>query len=140
MKLDAINTKILSELSKNARASFTEIGAKVGLSSSSVAERVKKLEDTGIIEKYQIRLSYFNLGYQLKAIITLKAFAGKLKPFLASASGFKEIIRCYRITGNENIIMEVILNDHKHLERFIDQLIAYGETKTHIILSEVELD
>ena len=50
---------------------------------------------------------------------------------------FDEVINCYRVTGNENIVMEVVLKDQFHLERFIDKLIQYGETRTHIILSEV---
>ena len=50
---------------------------------------------------------------------------------------FNEVINCYRITGNENIVMEVVLDNQKHLEMFIDQLITYGETKTQIILSNV---
>ena len=50
---------------------------------------------------------------------------------------FDEVINCYRITGNENIVMEVVLKNQKHLESFIDQLITYGETKTQIVLSHV---
>jgi len=50
------------------------------------------------------------------------------------------VTNCYRITGNENIIMEVVLRDQFHLEQFIDRLIMYGETRTHIILSDVVAD
>jgi len=50
---------------------------------------------------------------------------------------YSEVVNCYRITGNENIMMEVVLRDQIHLEKFIDILIQYGETRTHIILSEV---
>jgi Lrp/AsnC family leucine-responsive transcriptional regulator len=62
---------------------------------------------------------------------------GRLKPFLEKVTDFKEVSNCYRITGNENIIMEVVLQDQAHLEEFIDKLITYGETKTHIVLSQV---
>jgi len=47
------------------------------------------------------------------------------------------VVNCYRITGNENIIMEVVLRDQSHLEKFIDELIVYGECRTHIVLSKV---
>ncbi|MEM1002306.1 MAG: Lrp/AsnC ligand binding domain-containing protein, partial [Bacteroidota bacterium] len=50
---------------------------------------------------------------------------------------YNEVINCYRITGNENIVMEVVLKNQEHLENFIDQLIIYGETKTQIVLSHV---
>ena len=137
MYLDKLNWAILEELQKNARASFSEIGRKVGLTSPAVAERVKKMEDAGVINSYKVNLSAHKTGYQLRAVITLRAFTGRLKAFLETVKTFKEVINCYRITGNENIIMEVILHDQVHLEKLIDRLITYGETRTHIILSNV---
>ena len=62
---------------------------------------------------------------------------GRLKPFLLKIKTYDEVINCYRITGNENIVMEVIFRNQQHLEKFIDELITYGETKTQIILSDI---
>ena len=137
MNIDLLNWKILHCLQENARQSNAEIGRKVGISSPAVSERIKKMEDIGIISGYKTVVSPFEVGYQLKAIITIRAFMGKLKPFLQKVKTYKEVLNCYRITGNENIVMEVVLKDQKHLEQFIDQLISYGETKTHIVLSNV---
>jgi len=137
MNLDVLNWKILKCLQQNARQTNTEIGRQVGMSSPAVAERIRKMEDAGIIENYNTKVSPFLVGYQFKAIITLRAFMGKLKPFLTKVKTYEEVLNCYRITGDENIVMEVVLTDQKHLERFIDQLIAYGESKTQIVLSQV---
>ena len=137
MKLDALNWKILLHLQENARVSNSEIGRTVGISSPAVSERIKKMEDAGVIHSYRTVISPFETGYQLKAIITLRAFMGKLKPFLEKVKTYEEVLNCYRITGNENIVMEVVLRNQKHLEAFIDQLISYGETKTQIVLSHV---
>jgi Lrp/AsnC family leucine-responsive transcriptional regulator len=137
MSVDNINTKILKCLQENARLSNAAIGRQVGISSPAVSERIKKMEDMGIIEDYKTIVSPFELGYQLKAIITLRAFMGKLKPFLEKVKTYDEVINCYRITGDENIVMEVVLKNQKHLETFIDQLITYGESKTQIVLSRV---
>jgi len=128
---------ILKCLQENARMSNSEIGRRVGMSSPAVSERIKKMEDAEIIESYTTLISPFKLGYQLKAIITLRAFMGMLKPFLEKVKTYNEVVNCYRITGNENIVMEVVLKNQKHLETFIDQLITYGETKTQIVLSHV---
>ncbi|MEM9144196.1 MAG: Lrp/AsnC family transcriptional regulator [Bacteroidota bacterium] len=136
-KLDELNWKILGRLQRNARESFADIGRQVGLSAPAVAERVKKMEDTGILLGYRALVSHSHTGHQLKAIITLRAFMGKLKPFLGMVDSLEEVLNCYRITGNENIVMEVILKDQFHLETFIDTLIQYGETRTHIVLSHV---
>ncbi|WP_341216745.1 Lrp/AsnC family transcriptional regulator [uncultured Wocania sp.] len=137
MSIDNLNKKILKCLQQNARQSNAEIGRQVGISSPAVSERIKKMEDLGIIEDYKTMVSPFDLGYQFKAIITLRAFMGKLKPFLEKVKTYDEVINCYRITGDENIVMEVVLKNQKHLELFIDQLITYGETKTQIVLSRV---
>jgi len=137
MSIDNLNKKILKCLQLNARQSNAEIGRQVGISSPAVSERIKKMEDLGIIEDYKAMVSPFDLGYQFKAIITLRAFMGKLKPFLEKVKTYDEVINCYRITGDENIVMEVVLKNQKHLELFIDQLITYGETKTQIVLSRV---
>lgn len=137
MKLDELNWKILNALQKNARQTNTQIAKHVGISSAAVAERIRKMEDTGVIQGYFAKVSHFETNYQLKAIITLRAFMGRLKAFLEIVKTFDEVMNCYRITGNENIIMEVVLKDQLHLEQFIDRLITYGETKTHIVLSNV---
>lgn len=140
VKIDDLNWRILKHLQGNARESFAHIGRKVGLTPPAVAERVKKMEDLGLLKGYRAVVSHSVAGYQLKAIITLRAFMGKLKPFLEIVPTFEEVINCYRITGNENIIMHVVLKDQFHLEKFIDKLIQYGETRTHIILSDVVSD
>lgn len=137
MDLDALNWKILKCLQENARQSNAEIGRQVGISSPAVSERIKRMEDAGVILGYKTVVSPLDMGYQLKAIITLHAFIGKLKPFLEKVKTYDEVLNCYRITGNENIVMEVLLKNQKHLETFIDQLIIYGETKTQIVLSHV---
>lgn len=137
MRIDSTNWKILQLLQENARMSNAEIGRKVGISSPAVAERIRKMEDSGLLMGYKAEVSHWHSGHQLKAIITLRAFMGRLKPFLEKVNDFSEVLNCYRITGNENIIMEVVLFDQFHLEEFIDKLITYGETKTHIVLSTV---
>ena len=107
MKLDSIHSRILNLLQKNARISNTEIAKQVGISSPAVAERIKKMEDLGVISKYMAQVNYSALGYGLRALITVRAFMGRLKPFLHQVKSYKEVINCYRITGNENIVMEV---------------------------------
>ncbi|WGK63748.1 Lrp/AsnC family transcriptional regulator [Croceiramulus getboli] len=135
--MDSLNWKILALLQQNARISNASIARTVGISPPAVAERIKKMEDQGVIIGYRTAVSPAAAGYQLTAIITLRAFMGKLKPFLEKVKTLEEVTNCYRITGNENIVMEVVLKNQKHLESFIDQVITYGESKTQIVLSHV---
>lgn len=135
--MDILNQQILKCLQENSRQSNAQIGRTVGISSPAVSERIKKMEDLGIINGYTTMVSSYDMGYQLTAIITLRAFMGKLKPFLEKIKTMHEVVNCYRVTGNENIVMEVVLRNQKHLEEFIDQIISYGESKTQIVLSQV---
>ena len=137
MKLDSIHAKILNTLQSNARITNTQIAASVGISSAAVAERIKKMEDCSVISGYHAKVNPRMLGHGLRALITVRAFMGRLQPFLHKIKTYDEVVNCYRITGNENIVMEVFFKDQLHLELFIDELISYGETKTQIILSDV---
>lgn len=118
MNLDALNWKILKCLQENARQSNAEIGRQVGITSPAVSERIKRMEDAGIILGYKTVVSPLDMGYQLKAIITLHAFIGKLKPFLEKVKTYDEVLNCYRVTGNENIVMEVLLKN-QNIWRFL---------------------
>lgn len=133
---DAIDLKIIGRLQINSRASFVEIGKQIGLSPSSVRERIQRLEDNNVIKAYKIQLNHHKLGYGLEVMIMLKMFSGKLIDFNKRVKDFPEIIELYRITGPHNIFMKVVLKDQSHLQQFIDRLLVYGEPTTHLILSD----
>lgn len=136
--VDSIDLKIIEKLNENARMSFVDIGKKIGLSPSSVRERVQKLEDTDIIKGYNVQLNNTKLGYGLEVFIMFKLFSGKLNLFCDKLNLFPEIVEIYRITGTHNIFMKVILKDQFHLQQFIDRLLVYGEPTTHLVLSNLK--
>jgi len=135
--VDAIDLKIIDRLKINSRATFVEIGKTIGLSPSSVRERIQKMEDADIIKGYQLNLNFSKLGYGLEVMIMLKLFSGKLNNFIENLSEFPEISEFYRITGPHNIFMKLMLKDQTHLQQFIDRLLIYGEPTTHLILSNM---
>ena len=137
MKLDSVHLKILKGLESNSRISNTHITNKVGMSSPAVAERIKKMEDCSVITGYHTKINTTVLGFGSSALVTVRAFMGRLQSFLHKIKTYLEVVNCYRTIGNENIEMEVVLKDQFHLEKFIDELIGYGKTKTQIILSEL---
>tara|TARA_B110000503_G_C7010264_1_gene355356 strand:- start:107 stop:535 length:429 start_codon:yes stop_codon:yes gene_type:complete len=138
--VDLIDNKIINELKQNSRASFADIGRKIHLSPSSVRERVQKLEDAKVIKAYSLHVDYSKLGFGLEVIIILKLFSGKIKLFVNDVHQFSEIKEAYRITGSQNIHIRAVLKDQLHLQQFIDTLINYGDTMTHLILSEIKKD
>ncbi|MBG6061758.1 Lrp/AsnC family leucine-responsive transcriptional regulator [Flavobacterium sp. CG_9.1] len=136
--VDTVDLKIIESLKVNSRTSFVEIGKQVGLSPSSVRERVQKLEDTEVIKGYNVQLDNRKLGFGLEVFIMFKLFSGKLKIFCEQLEQFPEIGEVFRITGTHNIFMKVILVDQLHLQQFIDRLLLYGEPTTHLILSDLK--
>lgn len=135
--VDPVDKKIIELLRANARASFAEISKEVFLSPSSVRERIRKLEDSGVIKGYHPEVNQALLGNNLEVFILLKIFSGKFKSVISKINSFPEIQEAYRITGQQNIHMRVALKDQLHLQQFIDKLISYGEPTTHLILSEL---
>lgn len=135
--VDTLDLKIIDRLKLNSRTSFVEIGKAIGLSPSSVRERIQKMEDADIIKGYQLNLNFSKLGYGLEVMIMLKLFSGKLNNFIENSSEFPEINEFYRITGPHNIFMKLMLRDQIHLQQFIDRLLIYGEPTTHLILSNM---
>lgn len=135
--VDPIDIKILELLRINSRASFSEISKKVFLSPSSVRERVKKMEDNGVIKRYSLEVDHSLIGNNLEVFIMLKIFSGKFKTVISQINSYPEVQEAFRITGQQNIHMRVALKNQLHLQQFIDKLISYGEPTTHLILSEL---
>lgn len=134
---DTIDLKIIDILRLNSRLSYAEIGKQIFLSPSSVRERIKKLEDTGVIKGYTLRLDQSLIGNNLEVFIMLRIFSGKFKTALAEIDSHPEVQEAYRITGQHNLHIRVALRDQLHLQQFIDKLINFGEPTTHLILSRV---
>jgi Lrp/AsnC family leucine-responsive transcriptional regulator len=136
--VDTIDLKIIAQLEINSRSSYVEIGKQIGLSPSSVRERIQKLEDAEVIRGYKVQLNNQQLGFGLEVFILFKLFSGKLQLFCDQLTDFPEINEVFRITGPQNIIMKVVLVDQLHLQQFIDRLLVYGEPTTNLILSDLK--
>jgi len=119
--LDKVDRSIVAALQKNGRDSFSEIGKAVGLSATSVAERVRRLEQAGIIEGYQVRLSAEKLGYPVTAFILARPLGPDAR-FVKVAGERPEILACYRVTGEFSFIAQAIVHDVTHLEELLNYL------------------
>jgi Lrp/AsnC family leucine-responsive transcriptional regulator len=118
---DAVDCSIIRTLQQNGRDSFAEIGKAIGLSATSVAERIRHLEDAGIIEGYQVRLSAAKLGYPVTAFILARP-NGPDARFVKVAGERPEILACYRVTGEFSFIAQAIVRDVTHLEELLNYL------------------
>lgn len=137
VELDAIAWKILELLQHDARMSFAELGRKVGLSTPAAAERVRRLEEAGIITGYHAEVDLAKLGVPIHVLMRLTIPGGDLQisRTVAAIKEIPEISRCHRITGDESFVIEAHLVSVRHLEALIDKLSAYGATATSTVLS-----
>ena len=134
-QLDQIGWNILREMQANARIPFAELGRRVGLSTPAVAERVRNMEDAGIIRGYRTEVDPTACGYKVLAFIRVNVAGEKLKEFVELAKTCPEVLECHRVTGAESFIIKVAVNDIHHLESAIDSLMPYVATTTSMILS-----
>jgi Lrp/AsnC family leucine-responsive transcriptional regulator len=119
--LDKVDRAILRELQRDGRYSFAEIGKAVGLSATSVAERIRRLEEAGVIEGYAVRLSAAKLGHPVTAFILARP-KGPDARFVSIARERPEILACHRVTGEFSFIAQAAVRDVTHLEELLDHL------------------
>ena len=135
VKLDKIDWKILKELENDARVSYAELARRVNLSAPAVTERVQKLEDAKVICGYKTIINPASLGLSIMAIIQMSLPSTQWTKLMEVIESIPEIVECHRATGDVDLFMKVRVNSMDAIERIIDQLVAYGEPNTSLILS-----
>ncbi len=133
--LDDIGWRILDELQADARLSFAELGRRVHLSTPAVAERVRRMEEAGIIAGYHARIDLAAVGLPIQAIIRIKANRMSYEQARTIVSGVSEAIECHHVTGADDLVMKVAVQSVEHLEEVLDSLRLIGDHVTSIILS-----
>ena len=135
LPLDAIDTRIIQALSQDGRVSTAELARRVGLSPPSVAERVKRLEENGVIEGYAAQINPAALGYALSAYLRIRPVPGELAKVAAILAEIPAIVECDRVTGDDCFIARAHLKSVDELEQVIDRIIPFAMTNTAIIQS-----
>jgi len=135
--LDSLGWKLLTELQMDARVSFAELGRRVGLSTPAVAQRVRRMEDEGIIRAYRAEISPALVGLPITAFIRMSIVGDVLAKLTARVRSMPEIVECHRGTGEDSFIMKVNVVSVGHLEDVIDHLTPFGTTSTSLILTSI---
>lgn len=135
--LDAKSRNLLAHLQQDARLSFAELGRRVGLSTPAVAERVRRLEEAGVIERYEARINPRALGLEVTAFVRIRVTGAEtLARKLSKLAGeLPEVLECHRCTGDESFVLKVRVGSVGELEKLIDRLTPFGMTSTALVLS-----
>ncbi len=134
--IDDIDVLLIDALQDNARASYRELGAQVGLTPPAVAARLKRLEQTGVITGYTVKISPAALGHPILSLVRIKSIGKqKAEDFDKRVADIPEIVECRRVTGTDSHVARAYLRSTSHLEEVLDQFWQYGETITNIVTS-----
>jgi Lrp/AsnC family leucine-responsive transcriptional regulator len=133
--LDATDTGILAALVEDGRKTVSELAKLVGLSAPSVSERMRRLEETGVIQGYQAVVDPAGMGLPLAVYIRIRPMPGDLRRVAQLVQDLEAIVECDRVTGEDCFIAKAHLRDVAELEALIDELIPYAITNTSVIQS-----
>ncbi len=135
MEIDSKSWSILQALQANARQSLTELAQQVGMSVPAVSERVKRLEEAGVIRGYHALVAPLRAGYALSALVGITVPQPAKKTLLERLEAMPEVQECHHVTGNDSYVFRLLARDVSHLELLVSRLNDLGETRTSIILS-----
>ncbi len=133
--LDSVNIQLLKELQEDPRLTMSELGRRIGMSSPAVAERVRRLEEAGVIKKYTVDLDPVALGLPIAAYVRVRPNAGQLQKVAQLAQQIPEVVECHRVTGEDCFFLKVYIPAIDQLDRLLDDFLLYGSTTTSIIQS-----
>ena len=133
--MDAIDRQIVEALVANARISLKDLASRVRLSSPSVSERLRRLEERGVIRGFTVDLDPRALGYELQAIVRIRAMPGKGHLVQQQLKEIAEIVECDKVTGEDCFVARLLVRTMEQLDRVLDRIADKAETNTALIKS-----
>jgi len=132
--MDKLNLRIIRALSENARISFSQLAKKVHLSAPAVAERVRKLEEQGVITAYRPIINLEKLGLPIRALVECEVHKAQERRLKSMLLDMDEVIKIYNVTGITTFIVEVGVTALSELDLFLERIIDYCDTNTKLIM------
>jgi len=141
--VDETSQRVLEEYLKDSRQSFREVARKIGISSGTVANRIKDMEETGVIKKYTTQLDYEKLGFELTAITEIIVSEGMMIEVGNEISTIGNAISVYNVTGDSDILVIAKFRTRQELSDFTKTILKMAHvvrTKTHVVLNTLKED
>ena len=141
--VDETSQKVLEEYLQDSRQSFREVARKIGIASGTVANRIKELEETGIIKKYTTQLDYEKLGYELTAITEIIVSEGMMIEVGNKISEINNAINVYNVTGDSDILVMAKFKTRQELSDFTKTILKMPHvvrTKTQVVINTLKED
>src|SRR4051812_7182676 len=133
--LDQTDWRIIAELQRDGRLSYNGLARRVNLSPPAVAERVRRLEESGVIVGYQARIDPARAGLPLTAFVQMRCALGRCLLKTTAAEEFPEVTEVHKLRGSWCSMLKVRVASMRHLEGLLERLGEHGEMNSHVVLS-----
>jgi Lrp/AsnC family leucine-responsive transcriptional regulator len=135
LALDQTDWRLLAELQRDGRASYAELARAVAMSASAVAERVRRLEEAGVISGYRATVDPERVGLTVMAFVRLRYPTGNYRPFHALLDSTPEIVEAHHVTGEDCFVLKVLARSMRHLEEVAGRISGLGSVTTSVVYS-----
>jgi Lrp/AsnC family leucine-responsive transcriptional regulator len=133
--LDQTDWRIIAELQRDGRLSYSQLARLVNLSPPAAAERVRRLEEAGVIAGYQARIDPARAGLPLTAFVQMRCATGRCLLKTTTADDLPEVVEIHKLSGNSCSMLKVRVASMAHLEGLFERLGEHGEMNSHVVLS-----
>ncbi len=133
--LDDVDWRLIAELQSDGRLSFKELGRRVNLSAPAVAERVRRLEETGVVTGYRAQIDAPRAGFPLLAFVQMRCSFGKCLLKTSASDDYPEIVEIHKLSGDHCTMVKVRAASLAHMEGLFERLGQHGELRSSVVLS-----
>jgi Lrp/AsnC family leucine-responsive transcriptional regulator len=132
---DATDWRLLEALQRDGRASYAELARTVAMSASAVTERVRRLEEAGVITGYSAVIDHERIGLPVLALVRLRYPHGNYKPFHDMLASTPEVLEAHHVTGDDCFVLKVAARSMRHLEEVTGRISGLGSVTTSVVYS-----
>ncbi|MCM3109757.1 Lrp/AsnC family transcriptional regulator [Lederbergia lenta] len=138
MELDNIDFQILRLLSENSRIQWKDLGEQIHMTGQAVGNRIKKLEDNGVIKAYSLLVDEMKVGLTYTAFVIIYMKTANHDSFIRLMNEWKEVVEVHRVSGEGCYHLKLKVNSQEHLNLFLDNILEYGNYAVHLSIQEIK--
>lgn len=138
MELDHVDLQILRLLSKNSRIQWKDLGEQIHMTGQAVGNRIKKLEESGVIKAYSLIVDETKLGLTFTAFVIIYMKTANHESFIRLMNDRNEVVEVHRVSGEGCYHLKIIVTSQEQLNLFLDTILEYGNYTVHLSIKEIK--
>ena len=139
MELDNIDFQILRLLSENSRVQWKDLGEQIHMTGQAVGNRIKKLEDSGVIKAYSLIVDEMKLGLTYTAFVIIYMKTANHDSFIRLMNDRNEVVEVHRVSGEACYHIKIKVSSQEQLNLFLDKILEYGNYTVHLSIQEIKI-